>query len=183
MHQFSNLSTGQHTLSVTVYDLAGNGATSTVTFYVDNVQPTLSITSPADNFYSDRSSVKVVWIGDDANSGLKGLQLPPGRRCLVPLSGDISHSFDSLAEGPHVIDVMAMDNANNSIVRTVHVMVDTIAPTLVIDGPAKDVTTSSSVTVSWTGNDEMSGVSGYVYRLDGRDWTEMSGNVSTSSAR
>ncbi len=85
----------------------------------------------------------------------------------------------SLDEGIHVIDVKAMDKADNAIVKTVHVMVDTVVPTLTIDGPAEgSYSASSSVTVSWTGNDGMSGVAGYIYRLDGKDWTEMSDDTS-----
>ena len=176
---FDGLSVGQHTVWAKDEDRAGNSATASVTFYLDNVLPTLSITSPADGFYSDRSSVQVIWLGDDAQSGLKGFSHRLDGGSWSAMTDDISFTFAPLSEGIHLLDIRATDNANNVIIRTVTVMVDTIAPTIAINGPAGGYFSPfSSVNVTWNGNDSMSGVDGYIYRIDGKEWTEMGSDLS-----
>ncbi len=177
-HVFSGLSVGQHTVWVRDTDHAGNTATASVTFYLDNVLPTLSITSPADGFYSDQSSVRVIWLGGDVHSGLKGFSHRLDGGAWSDLTDEITFTFTSLSEGTHVLDIRATDNADNDRIRTVTVMVDTIDPTISINGPVNEYySPSSSVNVSWTGDDEMSGVDGYIYRIDGQEWTEMSDDL------
>ena len=52
-------------------------------------------------------------------------------------------------------------------------MVDTVVPTLVMNGPAEGFYSPPPLRSPGPAIVGMSGVAGYIYRLDGKDWTEM----------
>ncbi|MEK6851541.1 MAG: Ig-like domain-containing protein, partial [Candidatus Thermoplasmatota archaeon] len=68
--EFSGLAEGPHDVEVRATDSAGNSATSNVTFGVDTVAPSVSITAPSDGRLLHTSSVTLRWTGSDATSGI-----------------------------------------------------------------------------------------------------------------
>ena len=87
----------------------------------------------------------------------------------------------ALTEGVHTLYVEAWDNANNHVSSSVTFRVGTIAPVVSITSPASGYYSSSStVSVVWTATDGGSGVQGYEYRIDGDDWSSMSGGKTHS---
>jgi hypothetical protein len=57
--------------------------------------------------------------------------------------------------------------------RSIRFTVDLTAPTLNITSPTETLINATSIGASWTGSDEMSGVSGFRYKLDSGAWSDM----------
>ena len=63
------LADGSHTIKIDASDFDGNAATQkTVTFKIDTVPPTLSITAPADKLVTNKTAVTVTGTTNDATS-------------------------------------------------------------------------------------------------------------------
>ena len=65
----TNYSNGQHTATVDAQDFDGNSATQkSVSFTVDTVPPSLTITSPTDNFVTNDAALTVIGTTNDDTS-------------------------------------------------------------------------------------------------------------------
>jgi hypothetical protein len=145
-----------------------------VTFRVDTIAPAVSITSPTAGFYSDSSTVSVVWTATDGGSGVNGYQYRIDGNDWSVLTSANTFAFGGLAEGDHTVDVRAIDNATNAAETSVTFNVDTVAPEVQIDSPTNlSITNVTTVTVNWSGSDETSGIAGYQYQLDSGSWSGM----------
>ena len=87
-----------------------------------------------------------------------------------------SASFSVSVEGVHVLDFYSVDNAGNSeIQKTVSVKIDTEAPTIAITHPVSETTKISrdSITIEWSGADNVSEIDHYEVQVDGGNWIPM----------
>ncbi len=83
-----------------------------------------------------------------------------------------SHAFVGLSEGTHTVEVYALDNVLNNATASVTFIVDTTAPTVTITTPSEgQFSSSSSVSVTWSGDDSGVGVQAYQYRINGGAWS------------
>ncbi len=130
------LADGDHTVSVTHTDRAGNGATTASTFTVDTTPPAVGITSPADGSFTADATPTLTFTVED-----------PGASVLVAVDGTgvgktTGDSLDALAEGGHTVTVEATDEAGN--VRTVSTSftVDLTSPVVSITAPADGLLTN-----------------------------------------
>ena len=176
-HTYSSLGEGLHTLDVYAMDNVLNNATASVTFMVDTVQPSISITSPTIDQIFNQSSVVATWAGDDVTSQIAGYYYRMDSEAWSDLTSDTSHTFPGLGEGYHTVTVGAQDNAGNVRYASVSFMVDTIAPSVSINLPA-DHAVINNTDVSWSGSDATSGILGYQYRVDGGAWSVTSLDVA-----
>ncbi len=129
---FSSLAELTHTVYVEAYDVANNHVMASVTFRVDTIAPTLSITAPDNGTYSIVDSMTVAWTRSDANSGIQGCSYSIDGQAWSSITYEtVSNTFVGLAEGTHTVEVRCFDNANNVQTRSVSFMVDTVNPTLV----------------------------------------------------
>ncbi|MCJ7489944.1 MAG: Ig-like domain-containing protein, partial [Thermoplasmata archaeon] len=155
-HTFTGLTSGGHTVDVTVTDDAGNEGTDSVTFTVtaDTTAPTVSITSPANDSSLPSSSVTVTWTASDGTgSGIDTIEVKLDAGTWTVVTGS-TREFTALAEGTHMVSVRVTDNAGNAATATVTFMVDTVDPSLSITSPeAAWETEDKSVTVTWTCTD------------------------------
>jgi hypothetical protein len=162
-------------------DRAGN-AGPTVTagpFRFDNLSPSnpsgLSASPPADRMWRKPQSVALTWSsgGSDDESGLAGYsvvwdQIPDTLPDTVIEAGpNATGDTQNLAHGTWYAHARAVDMAGNGAAVAVHVgpfLIDGAAPDSRADSPAE---ASSSVTVSWGGTDDGSGIASYAlqYRL------------------
>ncbi len=95
---------GPHNVSVSVVDRAGNTASATRTFTIDNIAPVLSVTAPAAGSYV-RGPVTLSWSVSDANPGT----VATATLDTMPITSP--HTFN--AEGSHTLVVNATDAAGN----------------------------------------------------------------------
>lgn len=124
------LADGPHTIAFNAKDNDGNAAAQkTVTFVVDTVAPTLTITSPNDNIKANQATCVVSGTTNDATSSPVSVTIN-GTSVTVGTDGSFSKSI-TLNEGANTITIVATDSAGKSTTVTRTVTLDTGAPTFV----------------------------------------------------
>jgi len=131
----------------------------------------LVITSPADVFATRTASVNLL---GTANSYF-GLDLVTWYNAATSESGICTgtgtwNATVPLVAGDNLITVNFTDLNGMEAIVTITVLLDVVAPTLVITSPTEGAYVGSSVTVTWTGDDTGSGISQYNISLDGGEW-------------
>jgi LPXTG-site transpeptidase (sortase) family protein len=180
---YSSLSDGSHTFTVSAADLAGNSETPvSYTWIVDTSAPSTSITAkPSDP--STSSSASFSFSGDDGSgSGIAGYQ------CKLD-SGDYAsctspQTYSSLSDGSHPFTVYASDAAGNNdpLPATYTWVVDTSAPNTNITTKPSDPSASSDASFSFSGDDGSgSGVAGYQCKLDSGNYASCTSPKAYSS--
>lgn len=128
----SALSDGSHIVKIDASDYDGNVATQkSVTFIVDTVAPTLSVTSPAEGSVTNKSAVTVSGVTNDTTSSpvTVTVKLNNGSAEKVTVNSDGSFSkILTLASGTNTITIVATDAAGKSTTVTRTVTLDTGAP-------------------------------------------------------
>lgn len=123
----SALSDGAHTISIEASDYDGNAATAkTVSFTIDTIPPTLTLTNPADGFVTNKSTLVVSGKTDDATSKPVTVTVN-GAAVSVNTDGTFSKEI-TLVNGSNTITVVATDKAGKSTTVTRKVTLDTGAP-------------------------------------------------------
>ena len=172
---FTDLIEGEHIVQVRIYDQAGNFAEKSVTFTVDTEEPVLNIDSPADGSFLNNPDVPISWSATDVITAVTGYEY------RIHSNGAWSewserttatgHTFPSLADGTHKVQVRAYDQAGNFAEKSIEFTVDTVYPVLTIESPEGSFTNSK--TVEWSATDDRSGIVGYKYKLDDGGWSEL----------
>lgn len=130
----SALVDGSHTIKVDASDYDGNAAsTKSITFKIDTVPPTLTISSPIDEMVTNVASVTVKGITNDATSSpvTVTVKLNTGTEETVSVGSDGAFSKTlTLANGANTITVVATDSAGKSTTVTRIVKLDTTAPVI-----------------------------------------------------
>ena len=126
------LADGSHTIKIDASDFDGNAATQkTVTFKIDTVPPTLSITAPADKLVTNKTAVTVTGTTNDATSSPVTVKLNSGTAETVTVGSDGTFSKAlTLVTGTNTITVVAKDSAGKTTTVTRTVTVDTTAPVI-----------------------------------------------------
>ena len=122
------LQDGPHTFVLNASDNDGNAASAvSTTFTVDTVPPVLNVTSPSDNFITNKNIVTITGTTNDVTSSpvtLKINEIP----VEVGPDGAFSHDF-TLNEGNNTITIVATDAVGKSTTVVRHVKLDTSVPT------------------------------------------------------
>lgn len=130
----SALADGSHTIKVDASDYDGNEASAkSITFKIDTVPPTLTISSPIDEMVTNVASVTVKGITNDATSSpvTVTVKLNTGTEETVSVGSDGAFSKTlTLANGTNTITVVATDSAGKSTTVTRTVKLDTTAPVI-----------------------------------------------------
>lgn len=128
------LGDGQHTIKVDASDNDGNAATQkTVTFKVDTIPPTLSVTAPADDSVTNNSSCTVSGTTNDTTSSPVTVTVKLNNGAAEEVEVAENGSFTkqlTLAAGANTITVVATDAAGKSTTVTRTVTLDTSAPVI-----------------------------------------------------
>ena len=128
------LSDGSHTIKIDASDNDGNAAVQkSVTFKIDTVPPTLSITSPADGLVTNQAACTVTGTTNDTTSSpvKVTVKLNSGSAENVTVGSDGGFSkVLTLTEGSNTITIVATDSAGKSTTVTRTVKLDTSAPVI-----------------------------------------------------
>ena len=128
------LADGSHTIKIDASDFDGNAAgQKSVTFKVDTVPPTLSITAPADKLITNKTAITVKGTTNDKISSpvTVTVKLNSGAATAVTVESDGSFSKDlTLVVGTNTSIVVARDAAGKSTTVTRTVTVDQTAPVI-----------------------------------------------------
>lgn len=122
----SALIDGTHTIKFDVSDNDGNASTSSVSFKIDTVPPTLSVTNPVDGLITNKAKLTVTGITNDATSSPCTVTVNSSAT-TVNSDGTFSKEI-TLVEGKNTIKVTSTDKAGKSSTITRTVTLDTKAP-------------------------------------------------------
>ncbi|HEX2073369.1 MAG TPA: FG-GAP-like repeat-containing protein [Geodermatophilus sp.] len=125
----SSLGLGEHTLRVTAEDTAGNIAEQEVTFtVVDDVAPTVSITSPAAGAGYEHSEIVPVDVEvTDGKSGVAGVTITLDGS---PVPDGAELDLLDLPLGEHILAVEARDASGNVATKSASFTVEATLPSL-----------------------------------------------------
>ncbi|MEM2144473.1 MAG: Ig-like domain-containing protein, partial [Candidatus Jordarchaeaceae archaeon] len=121
-YMFNDVSDGPHTVYVRAFDLAGNNATTSVSFTVDTIPPTVDITLPTSGETFNTSSVTVNWTGSD-NLGIDHYEVRIDGGSWINVGVSTSYVFGGLSNGSHTVEVRALDLAGNDFTDSVSFIV------------------------------------------------------------
>lgn len=152
------LSEGQHTVSISVEDGAGNPSnTASISFGIDASPPKVVITSPADGFITVSDSIEVTGTASDAGGGISGVTV---NGVVATLNGEAFTATVPLSSGQNTITATATDTVGNTAQDTVTVARATSGPSLVITSPVDGSATNvQTISVTGTVSDSVSTVS------------------------
>ncbi|MFP4196024.1 MAG: Ig-like domain-containing protein [Methanomassiliicoccales archaeon] len=174
-----DLAEGEHNITVSALDGAGNQAQDSASLPVDLTSPSIEILSPQSLL--NTSTVESSWSSSDSGSGLSGHWIGLDGGEWIDLGLMTEHSFDSVADGEHEIRVRAVDQAGNQITGKVNFTVCTEELDVWIISPDNGtLIDQSKVTVEWGANPSAYGISHFLVRLDGGSWTDVGNETSYS---
>jgi RHS repeat-associated protein len=158
---------GTNTISRSATDVAGNVGSAIVSVTLDTQSPVITITSPANGFVTNQSSITVAWTIDGV--------------------AQTTQTSATLVEGINTITRSATDAAGNTATVSVTVTHDTQAPVVTIQSPIDgQITNQSPITVAWSvdGTAQTTQVSESL--VDGtntisRSATDVAGNVGSAT--
>lgn len=163
-----SLNIGANTITVRAVDVAGNEATETVTVIrrePDNQAPTVTISSPTNNFTTTDASITVSGTVADNGSNASGIQSVVVNGVSATINGgNWTASNVSLNASSNTITAMARDNNNNVGTTSITVVrnpLDTQPPTITITTPTNNFETfNPQIVVSGTVTDTGGGATG-----------------------
>ncbi len=175
-YTFEDLEAKEHYVEVRAKNNAGYSKTKSVTFTVDPANPIVNILSPdQDELFAD-DEVTVKWEGRDERSGIDHYEVRLNEDTWENVGSSQLYTFKSLVDGENSVEVRAYDIAGNQETTGITFTVDTTAPELDIISPEQNkIYDKESITATWSGNDETSGIVSYEVRLNQGDWIEVDG--------
>ncbi len=168
------LADGQHNVTVTVNDSAGNRASNISIFTVDVTAPVVTPNGPANNLFTSNNNITFNYTATD--------NIAANLNCTIYMNGAFLGNFvvanntedvrmyAGTADGYYTWYVNCSDNAGNwNVSATRNFTVDTTAPTVTIQSPSNTTYATSTPALSFTTVDSGSGVDSTkcVYTIDG----------------
>ncbi len=178
--EFTGLAEGQHSISVRVIDNAGNERTSNKTFNIYTTLPGIEIISPEDGYLLNSSTLITMAATWEANSAadIANYWVAVDEGSWVDVDLSTSYSLADLSQGEHTLKVKVSDYAGNMNSTSISIMVDSIAPAVSFTAPAEGAyLLTNDVTVSWTVQEDGSGVRSTNFYIDNRDWEFMPDDI------
>lgn len=122
---------GNHTVTLTAVDKAGNQGSSSLQVVVDNTPPTVKFVTPMSGSIFSAGPISFLWSGTD-NYGIAFYELLFGDRTYRATS--TSQTVDSIPDGSYQITLNAYDLANNTATDRINLTVDTVPPAINVTG-------------------------------------------------
>jgi len=156
---------GLHNLTILAYDKLGSMSSITITLFIDNTPPTVSIVSPASGSWVETYVYVNVSVSDE-HSGVYAVELlvnGSSQGYYYPPDYDIYWNATEYAEGTYNLTVVAYDNANNTAFANVFVHLskiplDNMPPTVDAVSPTNKSWVRGVVNISVSVSDSGSGV-------------------------
>jgi hypothetical protein len=159
-HHLNALSQGTHVLNLTATDGAGKIAWQEISFTVDTIAPTLTITSPRANEALADGDVSILF---DTDAARIEVSVDGGEWSTIP-----NEAYDlTLDDGTHIVAIRAYDTANNVNQTSRSFIVDTTAPSVSISSPTDDSVIAASALDVYFAAEDASGITSLVLTVDG----------------
>jgi parallel beta-helix repeat protein len=168
---FGSLAQGKHVANVTAYDLAGYHQTYSLSFFVDSVAPTVSITFPGNGDELGVSNFTATWNTSDETSWAIGYNASLDGVDLGYVGNATSLELSGLQDGGHIFNVSATDMAGNVGRRSVSFTVDVTPPAIEITSPSNGSYLNQAwITIRWNMSDATTSVAAVRLNVDGTGW-------------
>ena len=153
----SPLTSGGYDARAIATDNAGNTATSSAIFFtVDQVAPTVTMTGPTNNGYTNNPTLTASATDNPGGSGLASVQLEYSSNGgsswqnagPAQTTGPFNYNLSSLgvSNGTYRHRAVATDNVGNTATSNVVTFtLDTVAPTVTLTGPTDGTITSDNI--------------------------------------
>ena len=174
-YQFHSLSTGNHSLYVRAWDLAGNSAVCYVDVIVDAYIPKVYIIYPSSNMWLNKSEINLLWSGSD-NEGINHYEVSDGGNVWINVGLNNTYTFTNMSDGEHILFVKVVDVVGNVGIDSVKIYIDTVSPSVKITSPEKKYISSDTIILRWVMDDNF-GISKCKV-FDGYCWINVSSNTT-----
>jgi hypothetical protein len=134
------LANGTHTFVVRATDGVGNAASASHTWTVAATEPAVTIVDGPAAVSGASTAALTFTLGGDVASVACALDGGPAAACASPVS------YAGLADGPHEVVVTATSTGGATASDTWSWTIDTVAPTVVLDGPTHTTEVSPTYT-------------------------------------
>jgi len=114
----------------------------------DITPPTIQITSPSDNSFSNNTEIIITGTASDSGSGVKSVEINSNPAIFA---NDSFNTTVKLEEGKNVITITIIDRAGNETTATLNIIRDIKAPAILIGSP-NDNSTVDKETLSVSGS-------------------------------
>ncbi|MFW3146955.1 MAG: hypothetical protein ACMUIE_09110 [Thermoplasmatota archaeon] len=146
---------------------------SSVTALPEGEPPYVRIDKPSDNTSTNEDMIVVAWYGLDVISGIEKYFIHLNDDTWIDKMLETTHTFTEIEQGHHRIEVRAVDKASNWNTTSIDITIDSDAPDLRISSPAEGAfLTDPELTVSWEGEDQVSGISKYMVKINSGGWVD-----------
>ncbi|MGA1819731.1 MAG: DnaJ domain-containing protein [Thermoplasmatota archaeon] len=163
---FEDLAEGYHDLSVRCRNGNGEETMISISFRIDTFPPDVQFTQ-AGRLYTNLDPVMIEWSSSDKGSGVDHVKTRLDGGEWIEKGNTNREIVKLQTEGEHIFEVMSFDKAGNHATISKEIVLDTERPELSLVSPVDGGSmNSSTIQVSWTGGDDMSGISYYELQLD-----------------
>lgn len=173
---------GTKTIYYQIKDSAGLvSVTYSDTIILDTTPPTGSIAINDGATYTTTTAVTLNLSATDATSGVAEMRFSNNNITHTEWQTYATSKPWTLQEGDRAktVYVQFRDQAGLISTYSYTIVLDTHQPTMVITSPSTSYEIkSSTITVTWTGSDQTSGISRYEIRLDGGSWINAGTNTT-----
>jgi len=153
----------EHKLTAKAYDVLGLKIATSITVFVDNTPPTVSINEPkSETFYSGTMDVSV---NATDNQELGNVHIRVDNTEWLAMTYDpidLLWKYDlnttTLSDGQHTLTALALDKASNPATTSTTLSTDNTQPTLTIQTPQSGITVGMTLSVEIQASDA-SGIS------------------------
>jgi len=147
----------------------------------DTVPPRLDISDPADGTVFSTTTFDITVIIDEVYLNQAVLYLNGSIVNTYTTEGTYTETVTVSQDGVYNITLWGKDNAGNENSVTIFVTVDTTPPTITITNPQDgSYLNTTSVIVSWSADDSLSGIDHYVIYVDGSVYANNIPSTTTS---
>jgi len=150
----TTLSQSSYTASASVSDAAGNTSTTSQPLTIDTTAPSVAISTPTNGSSTNDNTVLVTGTAEAGSVVRVSIDGVLDTTMTVPGSGVWSYTTDPLSDGSHTVSATTTDAAGNVGTATSKTFtVDTVPPTITINGGASRLTTDTTPTISGTSSE------------------------------
>ncbi|MEX2690772.1 MAG: Ig-like domain-containing protein [Candidatus Njordarchaeum guaymaensis] len=147
-YTLEDLTEGSHSLTIRVYDLAGNLREVQINFTIDTTNPNIDITEPINGTSLNPGNITISWTASD-NYGVAEIKIYINGSLYRSLSGSTNEILITLEPGTYHIKITVVDLAGNSAYDEILIIIKRSAggidfsgflvPTMVIGGAAAGI--------------------------------------------
>ena len=169
-YRITGLEQGKHEVWIRAYDKAGNIGDIYVMFIVDTKSPAISISSPTNNSYLNKTDILLKLDVSDDNLDLVQVFVD-GDSVFSDNVSIVKINIMLNGEGTHNISILAMDRAGNTNISLILIEIDLTPPVILIYEPANgSYINYSEIRVNWYCYDNNTGVDIVQFRIGDNAW-------------